>query len=71
MKRAPAFTIPGRHGSGSESPLGGRSSSPGPGKYETNKSTLDNHALAKMGNMKREGLIFNKDIPGPGSYNIG
>lgn len=40
-------SIPGRHGSGSESPRLRINTSPGPGNYETNRSTLDNHALVK------------------------
>jgi len=27
--------------------------------------------VIRMGNMKRDGLVFNRDNPGPGSYNIG
>jgi len=40
-------SISGRHGSGSESPKLRTNTSPGPGNYETNRSTLDNHALVK------------------------
>lgn len=47
MRRIKIISIPGRHGGTADSIFGGRKEIPGPGNYNTNKSTLDNHALTK------------------------
>jgi hypothetical protein len=41
---------------------------PGPGNYETNKSTIIKDHAVKIGTEKRSNMVINNFTPGPGRY---